>query len=199
MQSFLYAIDVAVFYFVNHNLQNPFFDWLMPIITDGRRWFPLFGAVYIWLWWKGGKNGREAAVLLIFVIVLSDQLSSGLLKPLVQRLRPCVALPDVNIITGLNTSFSFPSSHATNSFAAAVLLTHYFPNWKGVAYTLAFLSGFSRIYLGVHYPSDVLGGALLGWLCAWSVIQAYRFVEKFYHRQKGKWRREHDIQIRGVS
>jgi undecaprenyl-diphosphatase len=186
MQNFLFSIDVAVFYFVNHNLQNALFDWLMPLITDQRNWFPLFLGAYVWLWWKGGKNGRVAAVLIIFVIAMSDQVSSHVLKPFFQRPRPCVALPDVNMITGLNRSFSFPSSHATNSFAAAALLAHYFSGWSWTVYTLAFFSGFSRIYLGVHYPSDVLGGALLGLFCAWLVIRVYNFAEKIYQDRKAK-------------
>ncbi len=186
MQNFFINIDITVFYFINHHLQNVFFDWLMPLISDGRKWFPLFGGVYVWLWWKGGKNGRIAAVLIIFVILLSDQLSSSVLKPLFQRQRPCVVLSNVNMLTGLKTSFSFPSSHAANSFAAAFLFTHYLPHWKWTVFILAFLSGFSRVYVGVHYPSDVLGGALLGLLCAWFVIQIYNFVEKIYQERKAK-------------
>ncbi|RIK65784.1 phosphatase PAP2 family protein, partial [candidate division KSB1 bacterium] len=92
MLEFLYQIDVAVFFFVNHNLQNSFFDWLMPIVTEQRNWFPVFAVVYVWLWWKGGKTGRTAALLIIPVVVLSDQLSSAALKPFFQRVRPCVAL-----------------------------------------------------------------------------------------------------------
>lgn len=184
MQNFLYQFDVLVFYFINHDLQNAFFDWLMPLISDGRKWFPLFGAVYVWLWWKGGQNGRMAAVLIIFVILLSDQLSSSVIKPLVQRQRPCVALDNVNMLTGLKTSFSFPSSHAANSFAAALLFTHFLPSWKWAVFALAFLSGFSRVYLGVHYPSDVLGGAALGLFCAWFVIEVYNFIEKARRKKR---------------
>jgi undecaprenyl-diphosphatase len=184
MMDFLLRLDITIFFFINHGLQNGFLDWLMPIFTNPRNWFPLFGLVYVWLWWKGGKTGRTAAVLIIPVILLSDQLSSAVLKPLVQRLRPCVVLEGVNAITGINTSYSFPSSHATNAFAAAVFFSHYYPQNRWSLLFLALLSGFSRIYLGVHYPSDVAAGAALGALCAVFVIQAYDLTAQKFEQHR---------------
>lgn len=187
MLELLYQIDVAVFFFVNHNLQNGFLDWLMPIVTEQRNWFPVFAGVYVWLWWKGGKTGRTAALLIIPAVLLSDQFSSAALKPFFQRVRPCVALEGVNAITGISTSFSFPSSHAVNSFAAAMLFTHFYPAQKWPLFTCAFLAGFSRIYLGKHYPFDVVGGAAIGVLCALGVIWIYEIAaQKYRHRQAAK-------------
>lgn len=180
MIDFLTQIDVFLFFFINHNLQNSFFDWLMPIVTEQRNWFPVFAVVYLWLWWKGGKTGRTAALLIIPVVLLSDQLSSAALKPFFQRVRPCVALEGVNAITGISTSFSFPSSHAVNSFAAAMLFTHFYPAQKWPLFICAFLSGFSRIYLGKHYPFDVIGGAVIGVLCALVVIKSYEIGLRRY-------------------
>jgi len=180
MLEFLLRSDVALFFFVNHSLQCGLLDWLMPIVTNQRNWFPLFAAVYVWLWWKGGKTGRTAALLIIPVILLSDQIAAFVLKPYFQRLRPCVALEGVNMILGKSTSFSFPSNHAANSFAAAALFTHFYPHQRGPLYACAFLSGFSRIYLGLHYPSDVAGGALFGMLCAWLVLKTHQIVLQRY-------------------
>ncbi|MDZ7268903.1 MAG: phosphatase PAP2 family protein [candidate division KSB1 bacterium] len=174
----LLQIDIALFFFVNHTLQCGVLDWLMPIVTNPRNWFPLFAAVYVWLWWKGGPTGRSAALLIIPVILLSDQIAAFVLKPWFQRLRPCVVLEGVHMILGKSTSFSFPSNHAANSFAAAALFTHFYPQQRTPLYACAFLSGFSRIYLGLHYPSDVAGGALFGMTCAWLVLKAHQFARQ---------------------
>lgn len=184
MLDFLRNLDVAVFYFCNHALQNQLLDWLMPIYSDQRNWYPLFGVVYVLLWWKGGKRGRLAALLIIPVILLSDQLSSAVIKPLVGRMRPCVELDNVRMLIGLKTSYSFPSSHAANSFAAAALFAHFFPGGQWAYYVLAFISAFSRIYVGVHYPSDVLAGALLGIAIAWLVIRIYDRAQREYAERR---------------
>jgi len=82
----------------------------------------LFGAVYILLLWKGGKKGRISALIIIFIILSSDQLSAGILKPLFLRVRPCVMLENVFLLIDFKTSYSFPSAHAANSFATATFL-----------------------------------------------------------------------------
>jgi undecaprenyl-diphosphatase len=88
--------------------------------------------------------------------------SSSLLKNLVERVRPCNVLEHVNILVNCTESFSFPSSHAVNNFAAAVFFSMLFSKYRVWFYTVAVLQAFSRPYVGVHYPSDVLGGAIIG-------------------------------------
>ena len=91
MLEFLNQLDTSLFYFVNIGWQNPVFDWLMPFITAKENWYPLWLIVIIGLAWKGGKKGRTVVLLIIPLIVLSDQLSANIFKNWIQRVRPCVA------------------------------------------------------------------------------------------------------------
>ncbi|MBN1466137.1 phosphatase PAP2 family protein, partial [candidate division KSB1 bacterium] len=127
---FMQRIDTSLFFFINDDLANPFLDWLMPMITTQQNWYPFFLIIIGMLLWKGGRQGRIVVLLLIPLIVLSDQISSSILKPLFDRVRPCQAfeaLGRVNMLIGLKTSPSFPSSHAANSFAAAAFFAHFYP------------------------------------------------------------------------
>lgn len=186
MLDFLVQLDMNLFFVINQDLANPFFDWFMPFITKKEHGFPIWTAVYILLIWKGGKKGRIAALLIIPVIFASDQLSAQVLKPIFERTRPCVALEGVRTLTGMKTSFSFPSAHATNIVATATFFTAFYPRGKWAYFTLAFLVSYSRIYVGVHYPLDVLAGGLLGALCALGVIYAYKGTIALANRFSGK-------------
>ncbi|MBD3384343.1 phosphatase PAP2 family protein [candidate division KSB1 bacterium] len=183
MLEFLQQIDIQIFYAINRGLLNAFFDWLMPVITKKENGFPLWIAAIVLMLWKGGKKGRIAVLLVIPLITLSDQLSASVFKPLFERVRPCVALENVHLLVGMKTSWSFPSAHATNIFAAATYFSAVYPRGKLFYFILAVLVSLSRIYIGVHYPFDVLAGALLGSAVAWGVIYAYRGSVLLY----GKW------------
>ncbi|MCZ7603385.1 MAG: phosphatase PAP2 family protein [Melioribacteraceae bacterium] len=162
MIDFLYQIDVALFYLFNHTLSNPLFDKFFPFITEVKHWYLVYVIMFFLLLIKGGKLGRISAIGAILLIVLTDQFSSFFLKNLVERIRPCNELPDVNILAGCTGSFSFPSSHAVNNFAVAVFFTILFPKYKWALFTIATLLALSRVYCGVHYPSDIIGGAIIG-------------------------------------
>jgi len=162
MIDFLYSIDVALFYFINHNLQNPVFDKFFPFITEVKHWHITFILLWGISFFKGGRKGKVAAIGAILVIILSDQISSSLLKNWIQRIRPCNVLTDVHLLAGCTSSFSFPSSHAVNNFAMAVFFYRFFPNLKYPLFITAFLVALSRPYCGVHYPSDVFLGGIIG-------------------------------------
>ncbi len=179
MIEYLNQMDVSIFYFINVSLQNPFFDWFMPFITEKYHWFPVWGIIVILLLWKGGKQGRIMVLLIIPVIFLSDQLAASVFKPYFQRPRPCVALPDVHILVNRKISPSMPSAHAANFFAVAAFFGYFFRKYSWIFFIIALLVGVSRISIGVHYPFDIIAGGLLGVCCAYFVIFCWRLWMKF--------------------
>jgi undecaprenyl-diphosphatase len=183
----LQAIDVVIFRFINGTLANPVTDLLMPFITDlNHLWAGRAIIVCAWLLLivRGGKPGRAAALLVLLVIAIGDQLSSNVIKSVFLRPRPChvvdgaVVVEGVRLLVGCGGGFSFPSSHAVNHFAAASFLTGYYPKAGRYLFGYAAIVALSRVFVGVHYPSDVAGGALIGmgvgWLCllAWAQLRA---------------------------
>lgn len=176
MSDFLYNIDLQVFYFINHTMSNKVFDRFFPFITEIKHWYLAYLILWLILFIKGGRLGKIAAVAIILAITFSDQLSSHFLKDLFARVRPCNILPDVRLLISSTDSFSFPSSHAVNNFTIAVLLLRIFPKYKWVLLISAFLIALSRPYVGVHYPSDIFFGALIGsaigYGFSWLVIAA---------------------------
>lgn len=189
MIEFLYSIDKAIFNFFNQTLSNPVFDILMPIITDwNKSWIGLgfFGLLWMILFWKGGNKGKTAALLIIPLIILSDQISSNILKDIFARPRPCHVVDGIPVVENIHLlvtcgpGFSFPSSHAANSFAFAFLMSFFYRKWTLVFILYASLMGFSRISVGVHYPSDVLGGAALGAVYAYLIISIWKLIVMKY-------------------
>lgn len=165
----LIALDKELFLSVNQGMSNAFFDWLMPILRNRFTWAPLYLFIIIF----SIKNYKKEGVMMILALLLnfgiSDSVSSSLIKNSVQRLRPC---NDIELREQMvqrvrcSSGFSFTSSHATNHFAMAVLLIIlFYRRWKHVLW-LALLwaasISFAQIYVGVHYPGDILAGALLG-------------------------------------
>ncbi len=162
MAEFLYSIDTSVLYFINHTLSNPLFDRFFSLITNVNNWYIAYVILIMILFFKGGAKGKLAAGAVILMIIITDQLSHNVIKEIVQRIRPCNDLPDILTPLGCTGSFSFPSNHAVNNFAAAVLFYILYPRLKWVLFITASLVALSRVYLGLHYPSDIIGGAMIG-------------------------------------
>lgn len=180
MIDFLYSVDKSVFFFINQTLSNPILDWLMPFLTNlNQHWQTLVVVTILWLWLmiRGGRRGRTAGILLVLSIIVSDQLSSSVLKHFVGRIRPCHALQGVRLLVDCGSGLSFPSSHAVNNFAGATILSQYYRKYAWGWFSFASLVALSRPYIGVHYPSDILGGAMIGWACAEGIIVAWTAID----------------------
>lgn len=173
---FLKALDRSLFFFLNLALANSFFDFLMVLVTDKHTWYLPGGILFVWLMWKGGKQGRILALLVILGIVLSDQISAGILKPLTERFRPCKELEGFRLLVHCGSRYGFPSSHAANAAVIATLMSYAYRRWTVFWIVLTFLIGFSRIYVGVHYPSDVAAGWLLGMLLGGLLIVLFKRI-----------------------
>lgn len=173
----LQSIDSSLFYFINVTLANPVTDKFMPFITERNHWFIFYVLIWFYLFVKGGAKGRVAAIMIIFVILASDQFSENVLKPCFHRTRPCHVLENVNLLINCSESFSFPSNHAVNNFAAAALFSYFYKGMKYVLYGGAFIVAISRVTCGVHYPFDVAGGAIIGILVALGFIHLWKIVD----------------------
>ena len=166
-------LDTKLFFFINWSLANPFFDLLMPFITNLNNWrIPILIGWFV-LMLKGGKKGRVVGTLLIFVLISSDLLSSAVIKPAIGRFRPCHLYENIRLLVNCGGKYSFPSSHASNISAFAVLFSYFYRKGITVFLFIAVLVGFSRIYVGVHYPIDVFAGYVVGTSCALLIVRLY--------------------------
>ena len=160
--------DASLFHHLNRTWTHPWLDAWMPVITSSATWrLPVIAAVLLILW-RGSPRARWIVLGVGICVGLSDQLSSHLLKPLVARSRPSFVLPDVRLLLSPKYSYSFPSSHAVNLAAVTWFLCRAQISrwWCAPVVVILLVVSYSRIYVGVHYPSDVLGGFLIGALVA---------------------------------
>ena len=173
----LERFDQQLFLFIN-SANSPLFDQVMNIISGKLIWVPLYLAILVFL---GLKYKRKFLVILIFIIIaatLADQ-SSVIVKNIFHRLRPChepSILAIVHLVNGeCGGIYGFVSSHATNSFDVALLsLSFIKKRWYSISIILwAGIISYSRVYLGVHYPGDVIFGALLGSFIGWGIYNLY--------------------------
>jgi undecaprenyl-diphosphatase len=183
----LYAIDRSILLFLNGLFSTPPGDVIWPLVTDYDKVLPIrIALIVVWLFLlvRGGVRGRTVALLLIPVILCADQLSSAVVKPLIGRPRPCHLIGGEPVVEGLRmlvgcgSGLSFPSSHAVNNFAVATLFTAYYRRGWWAFFAWASLVALSRPIVGVHYPSDILGGAIIGTGVALLVIAAWRALQR---------------------
>jgi undecaprenyl-diphosphatase len=145
----------------------------MVFVTMKNNFFYIGIACMVAILFAYRLYGLAFLLTLGLTIALNDASSHHILKEGIRRLRPCHVLPDLEMIMRCSNSFAFPSNHASNTFAAATLISLCFRNTTLLAFALALLVCYSRVYLKVHYPFDVLGGALYGSLVGYL---CYRYI-----------------------
>ncbi len=184
MTEFFYSIDLSIFYFFNHTLSVGFLDKFFSTITNVNNWYISYVILLSISWFKGGQKGKIAVIGVLLLIIFSDQTGYRLLKEFIGRPRPCEVLKDVITPLGCTGTSSFPSNHALNNFAAAIFFTMLFPKLKWVLFITATLIAISRVYLGLHYPSDVIGGAIIGMAFGYIFGIGALHVDKFLSGKK---------------
>ncbi|MEZ5047926.1 MAG: phosphatase PAP2 family protein [Chitinophagaceae bacterium] len=183
MLSYFLQLDQNLFIAIHQGCQNTFFDFIMPFFRNPYFWAPVYFFLLVWMYYQFGKKGLLWCLFFFLTFVFADVISASFIKPLIQRIRPC---HDIQLTAYLRTlvpcgsGFSFPSSHASNHFALSSFI-HFTLGKKNkwisvLAYIWALGVCFAQLYVGVHYPSDILAGMLLGWLIA-------KMISLYFHNR----------------
>jgi undecaprenyl-diphosphatase len=180
--------DTQLFLFLN-GLHAPFWDPVMLFISGKLTWLPFYLILIYFIVRKHKWQSVWWLLAIALVVTATDQVSATFFKNAFQRLRPCHN-PDlqglIHLVGGCGGQYGFVSSHAANTFGVAVFLSFLFNHrWATIGLLVwAAIVSYSRIYLGVHYPADVLGGALVGCglgIALWFLVA--RLIGRFTHRQ----------------
>ncbi len=187
----LLELDRRIFIELNSSFRNPFVDQLMMFLSTTYAWIPL----HLFLLYLLVRNYRKQTWLILLAIgltiLLADQITSSIMKPFFERLRPSHEPSLAEQVFLVNKyrggRFGFASSHAANTFGIATLmwlvLRMYRP-WISLLFAWALLVGYTRIYLGVHYPGDILVGFLIGWICALAAYYLLIYVRTLLEKNK---------------
>lgn len=145
-------------------IQNKYLDILMSIITSmgnlGGIWILIAVTISV------DKKQKLIVYVVILTLIISTIVGEGIIKNIVRRVRPCNQYNNVSLLISRPLSYSFPSGHTLSSFAAAEVLSMHYAQYKFIFIGIAFLIALSRVYLNVHYPTDIIAGIILGILCS---------------------------------
>jgi membrane-associated phospholipid phosphatase len=157
-------------------------DTIFPFLREAEFWVPFYLFLLVFVTLNFGKRGWLWSFSLIMTVIISDLCSSHLMKQILFRLRPCqdISLADnIRVLASYcPVSSSFTSSHACNHFALATFIfmtLRHSSRWWSLAFVWAFLISYAQVYVGVHYPLDVLGGAILGIAIGYGTSRVFRF------------------------
>ncbi len=170
----LIELDEKLFLYLN-GLHVDFLDAIMFWISEKYTWIPFYAILLGLIVWKFKVRAVYVLLGIGLVILFADQFTSGFMKPFFERFRPCHD-PDlaglVYLVKGCGGKFGFASSHAANTFGLATFVYLLFSRiyrYTGFLFLWAFIVSYSRIYLGVHYPLDIIVGGAIGALIGWLI------------------------------
>ena len=191
MFSFLNSTDILLLKLFNRNFANPLFDFVFPFITDSSNWLLPLIVFFFYLFRDDWRRALKAFLIAVVCLVLTDAVAAQIIKPVVGRIRPSHELVDmIRLLVGRGGKYSFPSNHAANSMAFAIITGFFYPQMRRWLYIIPILVGFSRVYVGVHYPSDVIAGVFFGFIIANFTLHLYSvFVVNFTITKKIMWNR----------
>jgi undecaprenyl-diphosphatase len=176
----LESLDFRFWFYLHSAWRSPFLDAVMPYVRNQFTWAPLYLFLLFFMPYNFGKRGWIWLIGFLLCFALGDSISGGLLKPILHRVRPCndPRLADyLHLIVPRSSGWGFPSSHATNHFAlgtfAAVTLHGRLKWFWPIPMIWALAVGYAQVYVGVHFPFDVLAGSLLGALLGLLVAVLY--------------------------
>ena len=177
--------DQWLFLKINSDWTNSFFDTVLPFLRDSVFWAPLYLFIFVFLVFNYGKKGVWWAIAFLCTVALADIVSSRFFKEIFERLRPCqdpLFQEQVRLLLKRCAGgYSFTSSHAANHFGIATFISctffTTFGRWIYLSYLWAFFISYAQIYVGVHYPLDVAGGAAIGTLAG--LLTAWIFNNKW--------------------
>ena len=162
MNDYFISLDQRLFHLINVEWANPVADLVMPVLTSD--WVLRIGYVIamVIILWRGTRERRLLVLFSVLALAATDLVVSALVKPMIERPRPCHILTDIHLLVNCGAGFSMPSSHAANAFGQAVFWGMVFRPWQWPLLILALAISLSRVFVGVHYPADIAVGALIG-------------------------------------
>ena len=177
MIEYIANAEQNILLWLQNNMRNDILNHIMKLITSlgngGIIWIIVALVLLI------PKKTRKTGIMVISGLLLSFLVNNIILKNLVARTRPYDMITGLTSLVGIQSDYSFPSGHAASSFVAAVIMVKSLPKKYGIpALTLAFLISFSRLYVGVHYPSDVIAGALISTAIGLFVCWLEKIIER---------------------
>ena len=182
------AIDFKLLIILNQKISNSLFDLIMPIITNEDYWVIPILCLIIYLLFFGQKKGKIVLFLLIISLGINDYICASIIKPTIARLRPSHEfLEYINLLVPKGGKWSMPSNHASNMFVLATVISTFYSKAKAGIFLIAILVSFSRVYVGVHYPMDVIVGASIGTTIAIIVVSLWGFLKINQLKKNKDW------------